>query len=348
MSQRRDDILELCITKLQGGALQTREETKGEIGVVLDEIILALRDHRDGTRTSPLPEKSAAAARHGKQRQHLAYSIECISRDFGSISDSVGELASAAGLHFPADEYRIFNLCVDASIACALEEYWTEAIAQEHRSTTERVGVFAHELRNAVASARMSYSLLETGQFAVKSRVGDVLGRALARIEVLVGRAILEVQVDRHLEPQRKTVRVAELLRVVRDSVVRERGVTVVVNAEESIEAAVDERLLSSAVTNLVQNGVKFTCPNGTVTVRATLAGADLCIEVEDECGGLSPEIEEKMFRPFVRSPVDRRGLGLGLNITREAVEVHGGRLSVKNLPGKGCVFCAFFPTAAV
>lgn len=348
VSAHRDEILDLCIRKLQLEAGNvSRDEAKGELEGVLDEVILALGDHEEGTRRSPLPERSATACRHGRQRQQLSYSIERISRDFGSISDSVGEIAGREGLSFAADQYRIFNLCLDTAIGDAIEQYWKDAVDEETRSTTERVGVFAHELRNALASARMSYSLLQTGQFGINSRTGEVLGRALARADMLVSRALLEVQVGGHIEAQRKPLRVADVLYSVRDSMVLERGVVVVVEADDSVEADADERLLSSAVSNLVQNGVKFSRANGTVMVRSKLVEQAVCIEVEDECGGLSPGAEDEIFRPFVRKGLDRRGLGLGLTITKEAIEAQAGRLTVRNLPGKGCIFGARIPCAS-
>jgi signal transduction histidine kinase len=67
-------------------------------------------------------------------------------------------------------------------------------------------------------------------------------------------------------------------------------------------------------------------------------------IEVEDECGGLAPGSIEKMFQPFTQLGNDRSGLGLGLTICRNSVEASGGTLSVRDLPGTGCVFTIDLP----
>jgi signal transduction histidine kinase len=50
------------------------------------------------------------------------------------------------------------------------------------------------------------------------------------------------------------------------------------------------------------------------------------------------------MFRPFDRRARDRKGLGLGLKISRDAVTANGGEIQVRNLPGKGCVFSVALP----
>jgi signal transduction histidine kinase len=61
-------------------------------------------------------------------------------------------------------------------------------------------------------------------------------------------------------------------------------------------------------------------------------------LERVDECVGLPAEVERTMFVPFTQGAGDARGLGLGLPIAREAMEAQGGRLSVTNLEGKGCI----------
>jgi signal transduction histidine kinase len=64
-----------------------------------------------------------------------------------------------------------------------------------------------------------------------------------------------------------------------------------------------------------------------------------ITVEVEDGCGGLPQENTTELFEPFVQRGENRTGFGLGLAIVKQALEAHGGRVSVRNLPGKGCVF---------
>jgi signal transduction histidine kinase len=67
-------------------------------------------------------------------------------------------------------------------------------------------------------------------------------------------------------------------------------------------------------------------------------------IEVEDECGGLPPGDSEELFKVFEQRGGDRSGLGLGLAISRRGVEANGGKLYVRDLPGRGCVFTIDLP----
>ena len=67
-------------------------------------------------------------------------------------------------------------------------------------------------------------------------------------------------------------------------------------------------------------------------------------IGVEDECGGLPEGKAQALFAPFEQRAANRTGLGLGLSISRRAVEAMGGELRVRDVPGKGCVFTIDLP----
>ena len=117
-------------------------------------------------------------------------------------------------------------------------------------------------------------------------------------------------------------------------------------DAAEGLVVRADPRLLASALANLVQNGIKFSREGTEVVLRARPEGDGVSIEVEDACGGLPPGKQEELFRPFLQAGADRRGLGLGLAITREAVEAQGGSIRVRDVPGKGCPFTVVLPHA--
>jgi hypothetical protein len=107
-----------------------------------------------------------------------------------------------------------------------------------------------------------------------------------------------------------------------------------------------DLPLLTSAVMNLLHNAFKFTPLGGRVRLKANDVSGRLRIEVEDECGGI-PESEIDLFQAFGdRRGSDRSGLGLGLSIARKAARAHHGDVSVRNVPGKGCIFCVDLPLA--
>jgi signal transduction histidine kinase len=106
--------------------------------------------------------------------------------------------------------------------------------------------------------------------------------------------------------------------------------------------------LLLGALGNLLSNAFKFTHRNTAVRLVAYDLDDRVCIEVEDQCGGLAANHAETMFLPFTQLSADRTGLGLGLSIARQNVESMGGKLTVRDLPQVGCVFTISFPTSTV
>lgn len=105
-------------------------------------------------------------------------------------------------------------------------------------------------------------------------------------------------------------------------------------------------------VTNLISNAIKFTPASGTITVEAScLEGKEVKITVQDTGIGIPSEELPKVFERFyqVRSPqkADVKGAGIGLTITKEIVELHGGKIWVESESGKGTKFIFTLPLKA-
>lgn len=126
----------------------------------------------------------------------------------------------------------------------------------------------------------------------------------------------------------------------------KRRHVDVVVNATEGLPIRGDRRLLRSALGTLIGNAVKFTHEGKAVAVRAARQEELVQIEIEDQCGGLPAGDPQELFTPFVQRGKDKTGFGLGLAIVKQAAEAHGGKVSLHNLPGTGCVFSLELPCA--
>lgn len=243
-----------------------------------------------------------------------------------------------------AREFQILNRCIDEAVSQAVEAFWSETREEDRLEKAERLGFLAHEIRNAVSSANMAFDLIKQGRVASDGRTADVVQRGFARITKLVERTLAEAQLSMHVVARREWFRLSELLERVVSEAVPEREIRVQLFVDTSLEIDADFVLLDSALSNLVQNAIKFSKSDSVVVVRAQRSAEAVSIEVEDRCGGLADTDLERLFRPFVRSSRERRGAGLGLAIARRVVEAHGGTLEVRNLPGKGCVFALVLP----
>jgi signal transduction histidine kinase len=104
---------------------------------------------------------------------------------------------------------------------------------------------------------------------------------------------------------------------------------------------------LEQVVLNLMTNAAKFTPEGGNITLRARQSGGELLVEVQDDGIGIAKEEQAKLFKPYSRLNADRQrhpGLGLGLALAKQVVELHGGKIWVGSEPGKGSTFSFSLP----
>jgi two-component system sensor histidine kinase BaeS len=109
----------------------------------------------------------------------------------------------------------------------------------------------------------------------------------------------------------------------------------------------VDPIRIGQVIGNLISNAIKYTPMRGTVTVTAGVDEDDAWVRVNDTGPGISLEDQDKIFTPFYRGRQGKRivqGMGLGLSITRDLVQAHGGRLEFESTPGLGSQFIVYIP----
>ena len=129
-------------------------------------------------------------------------------------------------------------------------------------------------------------------------------------------------------------------------------GVSIVVEAAgRPLIVSGDRVMIAEALAHLLENGVKYNRPGGTVTIRAAQEDGGTILEIEDTGIGI-PAVElERVFEMFyqVEEHMTRAqgGLGMGLSIARRAIELHGGRIEVTSTVGQGSRFRVIFPPAS-
>jgi signal transduction histidine kinase len=281
---------------------------------------------------------------HGKQRHRLGFQINDAAEGFGMVCDSIAEVAVRHRLNVSARELQLVNLCVDSAVSAAISEYWEASRVEHEQRVTERIGFLVHELRNSLSVASMAYRIVRQGRVGLASQTADAVERSLQRMERLVGEATAAIQLESRARPAREPLHLRSLVEEAQGAVPLGREVSLHFDVPEDLTVLGDASLLGSALANLLQNAGKFSRPAGTVVVRGLQNEIEVVLEIEDECGGLPEGDTSELFRPFSQRSDDKSGLGLGLSIAREAALVHGGRIDVRNLPGKGCVFSLAIP----
>jgi signal transduction histidine kinase len=319
-----------------------------DVASFFDEIMHALRrDFGVADSQSPLPESSTAAAKIAKERHGAGVSLTQLLPIFGAISQAIGKVGERYELTILAEEYKRLNRCIDTGVATAIEGYWRRHREGEQRLITERFGFLAHELRNALGNASVAFRLLRDGGLAVSGPTADVLGRSLGRMEALVAQSLTSAQLEVGVPPDLHPTALKQVLQDLEASIVPGRGSTIRLHFDTNHELLVlaNSTLLTSALSNLVHNALKFSPPAATVHLHLRRSGEFAIIDVEDQCGGLGELDPSRLFLPYVkREQGNPQGTGLGLSIAKRAVDSMHGTVAVVDLPGQGCVFSVCFP----
>jgi signal transduction histidine kinase len=347
ITRHREEIIARSRMKVAARSLHRPVDVELDKGipVFLDQVSEILRHS-----AAPPDAINANAARYGANLLRMGFNISQVVHGYGDVCQTVTELALELDTAIATDEFRIFNRCLDDAIASAVTEYERQREAAISRRGTERLGVLAHELRNSLSTALLSFSILKRGVVGPDSSTGAVLNRSLLRLRDLIDRSLSEVRLHSGLLNLERVL-VTDLIQEVAITAVLDantRGISLTVTPfEPRLEVEADRHLLVGAIENVVQNALKFTPRDGHISLAVHELEGRILVDVEDECGGLPSGKIDQLFDAFQQHGVDRSGLGLGLGISRASLAAMGGTLAVRDLPTKGCIFTLALPKLA-
>ena len=365
LAKNRDELINRCKQKVAQRPFRAAsdEQLTHGIPIFLDQLIRTLAaEHNDeqdvsvdisgesGGDAGAISEIGHTATAHGKELLALNYSLDQVVHDYGDLCQAITDLAFERNEPFSVDEFRTLNRCLDNGIANSVSEFSAlrdASMAQQHSDKEiERLGFLAHELRNALTTAMHAVGALELSNMPISGAIGAVLKRSHTTLSLVIDQALADVRKDKPV--YRETFSVTSFIA---EAAVTARlngdlrGCTLEVNnVDPLLEVKGNRELLHAALANLLQNAFKFTMANTVVSLTAVASERSVLIDVADHCGGLPSEGVVKMFAPFHQHAEDRSGLGLGLTIARQSVEADHGTLTVRNVPGTGCVFTISLP----
>jgi len=344
----RDEIIRRCSAKVAARSIPppTEAEIDHGVPVFLDQL-------RDALRLGHItnPQIINSAIKHGHDLLRRGFTVSQVVHDYGDVCQAITDLAVELNAPISAGDFRTLNRCLDDAIAGAVTEYDRErnqsGIDGESARGSERLGFFAHELRNLMSTSLMAFEVLKTGNVGVAGSTGTVLHRSLLASHALISRSLAEVRLTQGIK-NRERFAVGPFIDEIASTSTLEanaRGVRLTVTpVEDGVEIQADRQVLAAVVGNLLQNAFKFTRPQTMVTLRVGASAERVLIEVHDECGGLPSGDANELFRPFEQRSANRTGIGLGLPFSRWGAEANDGRIYARNLPGRGCVFTLDLP----
>jgi signal transduction histidine kinase len=367
LSGNRTTLIERCRLKAAQRAAPTTSDEQLAHGVPLfiDQIIKTLRVEQtsepmqsrrvsgpSGGAISVTSEIGTTARLHAHELLQHGYTVDRVVHDYGDLCQAITDLAFEQSIPIEVDEFRTLNRCLDNAIADSVTEYAYErdqSVADRGAEAfNERLGIFAHELRNLVTTATHALAAMRTGQVGLTGPTGAVLDRSLVRLRTLIDRSLADARLGASIPTRGRLISLAALIADVKLTAALEAQshgcVLTVSSVQPTLAVDADREMLFSAVNNLLQNAFKFTRSRTEVSLNAYASADRVLIDVEDHCGGLPPGDPEHLFHPFTQDGEDRSGVGLGLSICRRGVEANEGVLRVRNIPGTGCVFTIDVP----
>lgn len=220
----------------------------------------------------------------------------------------------------------------------------------ERRSTI--VAAASHEIRNPLTMIAASVRLLEDDV----SNLGDQQKSFVSIIHQQADQAVsiaddllIQSRIDAgkfsiHRTPTNLSALAREVVVAMRP-IAGHRGQALTLDLPQYMPTvAVDPRAMRQALSNLLMNAVRHTSEGRTITTRLRDNSSAVILMVIDDGDGMSKDERRRLFEPFESGDLLGDGTGLGLNITRQLVEAHGGRILVDTRLRKGTAIMITLP----
>jgi PAS domain S-box-containing protein len=268
-------------------------------------------------------------------------------------------LAESGRYYQPSDVALTREIARRAALAIDNARLFTEA-QQAAQAREDFLLTASHELRTPLTSVKVAAQLVSRYLIRAESepeRMVAMMTRLhseIDRLETLSLDLLDAARIQRgRLDLESRMVDLVALAQSVLNSFdsapERMPSHRLVLDAPDAVSGVCDPRRLRQVLVNLVSNALKYSPNGGDICVRVTATDDTASLVVEDFGIGIAPDDIASLFQPFERSSAVRRtigGVGLGLYITRQIVEAHGGTIGVESEPDVGSRFIVRLPLA--
>ena len=275
-------------------------------------------------------------------------------------------LGIIGGLSAKADIFTVNELKLMAAVSASISEVCrkvasgpvdTEMAKQQDEITHTHLflSALSHELKTPltaiIASTGLLIEELDRQHEAVLLKLAENISRSASSLQNRLNELInLSKNKDESYGIAKKDFDFSMLAAEVADQVLslaKQKKQTLSLEVEPYIKINADDQRIEQVLLNLLSNAIKFTPEGGQIFLRAAKDGNRLVINVQDTGPGIPNEEKRKLFIPYYHPSSDRSGipgLGLGLAISKQIVELHGGAIWVQSDVGKGSTFSFSLP----
>jgi PAS domain S-box-containing protein len=215
--------------------------------------------------------------------------------------------------------------------------------AEKLAAIGELAGMVGHDLRNPLSAIRNAAYYLrqkqDTASNSIKQEMLEVVDTAILRADKIIN-DLLDYSREIHIETTDVSIR--SILKEALSHLQIPNSVKIEDETLEDPWISADKDRLVRVFINLIKNAVEAMPHGGTLKVKSTRRGDYVRISFADTGIGMSKEDLSNLFIPLVTTKA--QGMGFGLAVCKRFVEAHGGKITVKSVPGKGSVFTVTLP----
>lgn len=220
---------------------------------------------------------------------------------------------------------------------------------------SEFISVAAHQLRTPLSAVKWIMSMLKSNEFTNEAERMDFINKASESTDRMIALVNDLLEVD-HLQSGRlqftfASVDIAKVFEIVISDLkpqidAKHQVLSLVLATGAPVKG--DSSKLQALLQNLVENAMKYTPENGSINITTAVKGNFLEISIKDSGIGIPKDQQSQLFTKFFRAKnamkVDTTGSGLGLFITKQVVERHGGSISFQSAENEGTTFVVQMP----
>jgi signal transduction histidine kinase len=231
-----------------------------------------------------------------------------------------------------------------------------EALKIANATKDKFLSIIAHDIRNPIASM-ISFIRIMRRDFndltkEERNALIDELEKVVNNTNQLLDNLLLWVRSQSgKIEVKIVDTNLNNIISHVQDlftSIAKNKNIDLIIEGDTNIDIKTDVDMLNTILRNLVNNAIKFTHPQGTVTISTEISNGNLIISVSDTGIGMSEELQEKLFKigeKVVQNGTNKEtGSGLGLLLVKEFVTLLNGKLELESEKGKGTTFRIYLP----
>ena len=224
-----------------------------------------------------------------------------------------------------------------------------QMLAQEKEQIKTLISDISHQIKTPIAAANTFAELLSDGELSAEERTEYIttLQMSLGKLTFLTNSLIKMSRLESgiiSLKPEKNSLNeiVLQAVKTVYAKA-KEKGILITFECDQTFEAVLDFNWTAEAISNVIDNAVKYTPQGGFVCLQITEYPSFLRLDISDSGVGIPEEEQAKIFGRFYRGKqsVGTDGVGIGLYLTREIINKQNGYMKVSS-DGNGSTFSMF------